>query len=113
MCKQFEIDGRVAIVWEGLTQWQALTGETITSTHEHGSVGVQSASEDDSVSVIKGFVHLKHVSSSDTWLSLVHPTSALSTIVLPSYHNVIASRHQYVENRILDANRPIASVAVQ
>lgn len=117
VCKQFTSGDRTVVIWEGVCHWMTPTGGKTTTTHEQGSIVIESSSDSADVTVAKGLVRLTPINSYSNWLSLVHNTSTLANIVLPSYQRVIDSRHQYVENSLLDASRQMtqtnaSSVAV-
>lgn len=81
---------------------------TITTTHEQGSIVFEPIHYGEGLSTVKGFSRLAPVIMEDAWLHLVQSTNALTRIVLPSYEKVIDARHQYVENRLLDASKRAA-----
>lgn len=108
VCKQFTSGDRTVIIWEGMCQWLTPAGGMHTTTHEQGSIVIESSSEGADMSIAKGFIRLTPINSCSNWLSLAHNTRTLRNIVLPSYQKVIDIRHQYVENSLLDASRQIS-----
>lgn len=104
VCKKFVSEGRTVILWEGLSQWMTSQDSMITTTHEQGSIVFEPLQFGDGLSTVKGFSRLAPVNMEDSWVHLVQNTNALTRIVLPSYEKLIDARHQYVENRLMDAS---------
>lgn len=112
VCKQFTSGDRTVVIWEGVCQWLTPTGGVTTTTHEQGSIVIESSAESADVSIAKGFMRLTPINSCSNRLSLVlNRTSTLTNVVLPSYQRVMDTRHQYVENILLDKSRLMSNAS--